>query len=47
LDSSDPSYEILTARGITEVVEHCDMEQFFYIIDDPEVKAKLVQSAGR
>jgi len=36
-----PLYEILTARGITEVVEHRSMEPLFYITDDPEVKAKL------
>jgi hypothetical protein len=36
-----PSYEILTAKGITEVVEHRRMEPIFYIVDDPEVKRKL------
>jgi hypothetical protein len=36
-----PSYDILTAKGITEVVEHRRMEPIFYIVDDPEVKRTL------
>ncbi|PYR13451.1 MAG: hypothetical protein DMF99_01305 [Acidobacteria bacterium] len=36
-----PSYEVLTANGITEVIEHRRMEPVFYISDDPEVRRKL------
>jgi hypothetical protein len=36
-----PSYEILTAKGITEVVEHRRMEPRFYLVEDLEVKRRL------
>ena len=36
-----PSYEILTANGITEVVEYRQFDGRFYITDDPEIKRKL------
>jgi len=36
-----PSYEILTANGIVEVVEHRRAEPIFYIVDDPDVKRQL------
>lgn len=36
-----PRYELLTARGITEVIEHRRMEEICYLVDDPEIKAKL------
>lgn len=36
-----PSYEVLTASGVTDVVEHRRMEPVFYITDDPEVRRKL------
>jgi len=36
-----PMYEILTARGITEVIEHRRMEPVCYLVDDPEIKNKL------
>ena len=36
-----PGYEILTARGITEVVEHRRMEPIFYVVDDLQVKRQL------
>jgi hypothetical protein len=36
-----PSYEVLTANGITDVIEHRRMEPIFYITDDPEVRRKL------
>lgn len=32
-----PSYEILTVNGITELIEHRQMEPLFYIVDDSEV----------
>ena len=40
-ESLYPMYEVLTANGITEVVEHRRMEPVFYITDDPEVRRKL------
>jgi len=36
-----PTYEVLTANGITEVIEHRRMEPVFYINDDPAVRRKL------
>ncbi len=35
-----PMDEILTADGITEIIEHRRMERIFYISDDPEVRRK-------
>jgi hypothetical protein len=40
-DRSYPLYEIITAKGITEVIEHRQMKPEFYITDDANVKAKL------
>src|SRR5258708_39549150 len=36
-----PAYEIITVRGITEIIEHRQMEPIFYIADDPRVWAEL------
>lgn len=36
-----PSYEIITANGVTEVIEHRRMEPIFYITDDPAVLLEL------
>lgn len=36
-----PSYEVLTARGQREVVEHRRMEPIFYITRDPKVIGRL------
>jgi hypothetical protein len=36
-----PTYEVLTARGITEVIEHRRMEPVCYLVDDPEIRNKL------
>jgi len=36
-----PSYEIITADGTTEIIEHRRMEPIFYITDDPLVLAEL------
>jgi len=56
LDSDCPSYEVITAKGITEIIrnrpyrEHENMEQngeivaLFYVIDDPAVKKELLES---
>ena len=36
-----PAYEIITVNGITEIIEHRQMEPIFYITDDPAVWAEL------
>ena len=36
-----PKYEIITANGITEIIEHRQMEPIFYITDDPAVWSEL------
>jgi hypothetical protein len=36
-----PSYEIITVKGVTEVIEHRRMEPIFYVTDDPAVLAEL------
>ena len=36
-----PSYSVLVARGISDVIEHRKMEPIFYVTDDPNIKAKL------
>lgn len=37
-----PSYEVITANGITEIIEHRKMEPMFYVSDDPAVWKELV-----
>ena len=36
-----PSYEIITVRKTTEVIEHRKMEPIFYVTDDPSALSKL------
>jgi hypothetical protein len=36
-----PIYEIVTVNGITEIIEHRQMESIFYITDDPTVWAEF------
>ena len=36
-----PLYEIVSADGITEVLEHRRMEPIFYVTDDQAIKTKL------
>jgi len=36
-----PSYEIITVKGVTEVIEHRRMEPIFYVTDNPAVLAEL------
>jgi hypothetical protein len=40
-EGSYPLYAVVTANGITEVIEHRKMEPTFYTTDDPAVKAAL------
>lgn len=37
-----PLYEVITANGITEIIEHRKMEPIFYITDDPIVWKDLM-----
>jgi hypothetical protein len=39
--SEYPSYEVITANGITEIIEHRKPEPIFYITDDPAVWKEL------
>ena len=32
-----PFYEIITVNGMTELIEHRQMEPLFYIVEDPEI----------
>jgi hypothetical protein len=41
LHYSYPLYEVMTARGVTEVFEFRAMDPFVYVNDDPEIKYKL------
>jgi len=36
-----PSYEVITVKGITEVIEHRKMEPVFYVTDDLAVWKEL------
>lgn len=36
-----PSFEVITAQGVSEVIEHKKMEPKFYITDDPAVLREL------
>jgi hypothetical protein len=36
-----PGYEVITVKGMTEIVEHRKMEPIFYITDDPAVWKEL------
>ena len=43
-DSTDgryPSYEVITADGVTDIVEHRGMEPIFYTVDNPSVWSEL------
>jgi hypothetical protein len=37
----NPSYVVVNASGVTEVVEHKHLGNVFYIDDDPAVRARL------
>ena len=32
-----PAYEVVTVKGVTEIMEHRKMEPIFYVTDDPAV----------
>lgn len=36
-----PTFEIITANGVTDVVEHRRLEPIFYCVDDAEILAEL------
>jgi hypothetical protein len=37
-----PSFEVITANGMTEIIEHKKMEPIFYITDNPAVWTELM-----
>jgi len=37
-----PSYEIIIAGGVIDIIEHRKMEPIFYVTDDPAVWSELV-----
>ena len=37
-----PSFEVITANGVTEIMEHKKMEPIVYIADDPAIWRELV-----
>ncbi len=41
--SAYPSYEILTASGTTEIIEHRKLEPIFYVTDDAEIISALLK----
>jgi hypothetical protein len=46
-----PSYEVITANGVTEIIEHRKLEPTFYVSDDgdvlAEIEAKLVGGGSK
>jgi hypothetical protein len=40
-DGRRPIYEVVTADGITDIIEHRAMEPIFYISEDPKVWSEL------
>jgi hypothetical protein len=36
-----PTYEVITVRGLPDIVEHRAMEPVFYMTDDPAVRREL------
>jgi hypothetical protein len=42
-----PSFEVITAEGVSEVIEHKQMEPKFYITDDPAVLRAVTDQPGR
>jgi len=36
-----PVYEVITANGITDIIEHRKMEPIFYVTDDPAIWQEL------
>ncbi len=42
-----PSFEVVTAEGMTEIIEHKSYSTEFYINDDPAVREALQRQVGR
>ena len=36
-----PTYEVISANGTTDVVEHRRLEPVFYLVDDPAIRSEL------
>jgi hypothetical protein len=41
-----PSYNVITVKDMTEIIEHRKMEPVFYVTDDPVVRKELGVPAG-
>jgi hypothetical protein len=41
-----PGYEVITANGVTEIIEHRKPEPIFYVNDDPAVREELFEALG-
>lgn len=41
-----PKYEVITVDGITEIIEHREMEPIFYVNDDPTIRKELLAGNG-
>jgi hypothetical protein len=41
-----PAYEVITVKGITEIIEHRKQEPTFYVTDDPAVWKELGVGVG-
>jgi len=41
-DAGYPAYEVVIAKGTTEIMEHRKMEPIFYVVDDPAVRREIL-----
>jgi hypothetical protein len=37
-----PSFEVITAQGVAQLIEHKKMEPMFYMVDDPALLRALI-----
>jgi hypothetical protein len=42
-----PMYEVVSAEGITEIIEHRRAEPVFYISDDPDVREMVLKRVSK
>ena len=41
-DAGYPSFEVITAQGVAQLIEHKKMEPKFYVVDDPALLRALI-----
>ena len=46
-DPDYPMYEVVVARGKTEIIEQRRREPIFYVNDDPAVREELLEACGK